>query len=288
MKNSIHINGRAARALAQEPKAPECAFTLIELLVVIAIIAILAAILLPVLDKAKARGLTAACLNNMKQLQTCYMMYIEDNNDYFPPNSGQANIGAGFSWAGQSDAQADTNTINIQHGLLYQYNQQAGIYVCPADTLKIKVGGIGSIGPPRLVPGQWVPQMRTCAIDFSLNTNSPGQYDITPRWKMGQMIGNGSPGVVQKIVFVDDNEYGVSGGAFGIYGLNDPNYAGKWWNIPGNRHNNGCTFSFLDGHVEYWQWRGHPTYPDYQADPASVQFDLPRIEACEFEYDTSP
>jgi hypothetical protein len=28
-----------------------------------------------------------------------------------------------------------------------------------------------------------------------------------------------------------------------------------WWDIPANRHSQGCNFSFRDGHAEHWKWR---------------------------------
>ena len=57
-------------------------FTLIELLVVIAIIAILAAILLPALQSARARGRTTDCINTMRQLNMIASQYAEVYSAY--------------------------------------------------------------------------------------------------------------------------------------------------------------------------------------------------------------
>jgi prepilin-type processing-associated H-X9-DG protein len=102
-------------------------------------------------------------------------------------------------------------------------------------------------------------------------------------WVSQGMIGTLSKsqayGPEQKIKFGScENEYSVDDGCLGIY----PASSGVklWWNLPGSRHNHGCTFSFADGHSEPWKWHGSAVlvYTSYDQ-PADNSDDLPRTQA---------
>jgi prepilin-type N-terminal cleavage/methylation domain-containing protein/prepilin-type processing-associated H-X9-DG protein len=60
------------------------AFTLIELLVVMAIIALLAALLLPVLGRAKESARSTVCLGNLHQVGLALQIYVSENNNKLP------------------------------------------------------------------------------------------------------------------------------------------------------------------------------------------------------------
>jgi prepilin-type N-terminal cleavage/methylation domain-containing protein/prepilin-type processing-associated H-X9-DG protein len=231
------------------------AFTLIELLVVIAIIAILAALLLPSLAGSKEQARSVNCRSNLKQLQFCWEMYSDDFGGTLCPNNWIETIGGSnsaeftqYSWSA-GNARMDTTTSNIQVGLLYPYDKSPGIYHCPSDMSTIQDGN----GTP-------LAQARTRSYNMSQSVNGLGLminpdngYPVDaeqPCFMKFSQITNPPPS--RLFVFLDENELTLSDDQFGYSMPNET--PGNWWDMPSNRHNQGASFSFADGHAEHWHW----------------------------------
>jgi prepilin-type N-terminal cleavage/methylation domain-containing protein len=104
------------------------AFTLIELLVVIAIISILVALLLPVLNSAKAQSRRAACTNNLKQINLGIRVYSDEFNDLSPGLTNGAAI-----WIRYREL------LQGYLGLNGPPSPQDKVFACPADTFFYKL-----------------------------------------------------------------------------------------------------------------------------------------------------
>ena len=223
-------------------------FTLIELLVVIAIIAILAAILLPVLSRAKLKATEASCLNNQKQIGEGTIMYVTDFNDYIMPDEAfkQSKDAGGFwgppdpaIWISQASALKQvTSDLQSKTNLLWQYAQNVGIYHCPGDTrLNLAVG----TGPNNYA---W-------AYDSYAKTDNFGGGGAgaeVPFKKMSQVR---RPS--ETFAFVEQSDSrGYNVGTFEMV-WNSPNSI-TFKDIFAMYHGDVNTFCFADGHVEYHKW----------------------------------
>jgi prepilin-type N-terminal cleavage/methylation domain-containing protein len=239
-----------AKSAVRRYRAAHPGFTLIELLVVIAIIAILAGMLLPALAKAKAKAHNANCLGNLKQLQLCWAMYADDNNDFVAKNW----LSDTRAWiAGDiSTITGATNINDIKNGKLYPYNTALEVYRCPVDVQL----------PTDLNALKGKRRVRSYSMSGRMgggDADDNRQYGVAdtvwvlgaayPMFKKTSAIVDPSPS--QAFVFIEESYLTIDDGYFAVKapGVN------TWQNSPTVRHGRAGELSFADGHAEVWKWR---------------------------------
>ncbi|HEX7618330.1 MAG TPA: prepilin-type N-terminal cleavage/methylation domain-containing protein [Verrucomicrobiae bacterium] len=246
-------NRQNAPCGGRQRSARSKAFTLIELLVVIAIIAILAALLLPVLARAKMKATEATCISNQKQLLLAALMYGSQYDDKivgYGSMDGYINVGVGTaSWlnpvAANSDQAQNALIAQLQtSGVdpLFKFANNVSVIHCPGDTrYKFRAPGNGwafdSYSKSQNVGGEnaWGSGVGFTTTSSVLSPSSTFYFmeDVDPRglnegtWVLQWHTDRPLYGHLQSFDWVDPI----------------PMY-----------HGNVSTSAFVDGHAEAYSW----------------------------------
>ena len=208
-------------------------FTLIELLVVIAIIAILAAILFPVLARARENARRSNCLSNLKQLGNAVMMYRQDYDETNP--AAPVVYGSTF------------NRINgvVQSGVLPPLTITLQPYLKSNEVWRCPTGLRYAVGADTLYRMSATPVV----------TIESYGYCNTEQYNFLNLAGRTCPNWVNSTV---SNQPDASFSApadkvifWCIYGMNHTTgaYDGNWWD-PAKTFQAQFPSAYADGHVK--------------------------------------
>ncbi len=219
-------------------RSKNAAFTLIELLVVIAIIAILAAILFPVFAQARDKARQTACLSNVKQIGTAFMMYAQDYDEYLPLTTYPV---VANTWTDQAQP--------------YIKNRQ--VFRCPSDRSQ-------NWTTPQATPSSILdptpPVLRRASYFLNAYMSGSSQY--------ANLAGVAAPA---SVIYLGESQDGVTRDHFHPFNWNqetpaNPLYSGfmhgatfddaknETKELALRRHADGSNFVYLDGHAKWSKW----------------------------------
>jgi type II secretory pathway pseudopilin PulG len=230
-------------------------------LAVIAVIMLLAALLLPVLGRAKARARAIHCINNGHQIALAAITYAADSDDWLPPNEIPL---TDPSWVGQpNNGFYDTSTLlDPKHTLLAPYLRSLPIWKCAADTTQwyrsYSVNGAVGTKVVSLSPtdAPW------------LNYPGPNNSAVSGPWRTyGKLSHITTPGPSSLYFMVDVDRRWLSEPCFQLSMGTGPT---GWGCFPGARHNFGSMLSYSDGHAEVHKFRDARTWGPAREDVSAT------------------
>ena len=197
-------------------------FTLVELLVAIAIISVLAALLLPVLSRARESAKRASCTNNLRQIGLAFELYLHEHKDTYPAADDPVSTSPFYwLWMGRG-----------WRAVLAEYipgdKENPGVFWCPSD--------------PR---SETAFESTSYAYSMAFY-HSPEQIDAMDN--VSYNYSSAFPAVLQRTSAVRNptqkilvGEWYANHAAFGT---------DKGWFGEGGKR----LYLFADGHVEYLDW----------------------------------
>jgi prepilin-type processing-associated H-X9-DG protein len=247
------------------------AFALGDLLAVIAMLSLLTAIFFPKLYRAKLIVQAGACLSDLHQIQSGWILYNNENNGNFPYNVASltcTNLNWAANFENYSGVPTDPNAsilVNPQYSQLAPYVRNAAVYHCPADESRSE----SLTGSPRV---------RSYSMSAAIGPNASGTAQGQGPW-LGSLTDSGSVNVPNSytvylnngmmrgrlqpsdlIVLVDEHPDSINDGSWAFNMPSSPAQT-YWIDYPTSLHGNAGSFSFADGHAVIHPWQAPKAIP---------------------------
>jgi prepilin-type processing-associated H-X9-DG protein len=238
-------------------------FTLIELLTVLGIIALLAAMLIPVLSKARGKARGVSCVNVIRQLGLGTILYGQDNDDYFHPSKwGKAEglpvVDNYYFYC--------FNTMCAPEGGLKTPDEITGLgeaswknWLCPdfsgEEAWEYDWAGWSSVRvndeAPRRRPKTGYQYNASAGYNNQV-IKEYGEYGVKSQWLKQGAVKRPS----QFVVFLDRCNCAGNGGSWVSWYMIAQEYSCNLDEVKRQycRHNGMCNVVFADGHVDGVSW----------------------------------
>jgi prepilin-type N-terminal cleavage/methylation domain-containing protein/prepilin-type processing-associated H-X9-DG protein len=217
-------------------------FTLIELLVVIAVIGILAGMLLPALNKARAKARATYCVNNLKQWGLGFSLYAGDWDDYLPAEGSAMQTGDKECWYNAVPPYLGMRPYaeikKEEQSTKFQSFKELHIWVCPEKFFR----------NPYSTSGQ-------NSVFYGMNGYLDSDYidDKQHHRKHVKLSGISKADVTVLLCDIYANQFYCDP-------LDNTHQLYPWQKDGQGLHQNGANFLFVDGHVNWFSvnnyWNG--------------------------------